>query len=134
MKIPKLFPIFVKKILPSTDEGRILTQCFLVDENKKIIAYGQSVQNPIDNFNRKLGNRIAFNRASYAASLISEGITETVRTCLHTSTPHWAIRTAGLANFYEHDDYLVNLLNRIDITKRKELVWDEKTHRYQLQN
>lgn len=39
------------------------TDCFITNSNREVVASGWSKCAAIDNFNRKLGNKIAFGRA-----------------------------------------------------------------------
>ena len=58
----KLYPIFIRQGEPDLRE-RVITQCFLITEEKKVVAFGQSFKRPLDNFDRKKGLKIALGRA-----------------------------------------------------------------------
>ena len=58
----KLYPIFIRPG-GGTIRGRVSTQCFLITEDKKAVAFGQAFKRPEDNFDRKKGMRIALGRA-----------------------------------------------------------------------
>lgn len=58
----KLYPIFIRHGEPNSYE-RLITQCFLITEDKKIVAFGQAFKRPEDNFDRKKGLKIALGRA-----------------------------------------------------------------------
>jgi hypothetical protein len=58
----KLYPIFIRPLGEAVG-GRVYTQCFLITEEKKVVAFGQAFKRPEDNFDRKRGMRIALGRA-----------------------------------------------------------------------
>ncbi len=64
----------IKNIFSHTEEisrdgeKHHVTQCFILI-NGKIASMGIAIQNPIDNYNKKLGNKIAFGRATKALKL-----------------------------------------------------------------
>ena len=58
----KLYPIFIRQGEPDLRE-RVITQCFLITEEKHVVAFGQSFKRPLDNFDRKKGLKIALGRA-----------------------------------------------------------------------
>ena len=59
----KLYPIFIRQEDPTVAFKRIVTQCFLITEDKNVVAFGQSFKRPLDNFDRKKGLKIALGRA-----------------------------------------------------------------------
>jgi hypothetical protein len=74
-----------------TMNGRIVTMCWLFDDNGKPVSYGQAVKRPEDNFNRKLGNTIASGRAHVALSTGRSVPCRITRTPRYTRLDHRAV-------------------------------------------
>lgn len=81
-------------------DGRVLTRCFLLN-GERPVAYGQALKRPEDNYDRKLGNLIARNRA-YKAFAERKRVD-----CQRTASPRYAV----ILRAYE--DY--DLLNHIRV-------------------
>jgi hypothetical protein len=60
----KIYPLYAKEYVQG---NQVDTYCFLLDENKHVVSAGISFQNKQDQFNRRLGNKIALGRALKAA-------------------------------------------------------------------
>ncbi len=56
----KLYPLYLNE---KTHTERVITYCYLLDENKNIISSGFSIKMPKEHLNRKIGKEKAFNRA-----------------------------------------------------------------------
>lgn len=56
----KLYPLYLNE---KTHTNRVITYCYLLDENKNIVSSGFSIKMPHDHPNRHAGKEKAFNRA-----------------------------------------------------------------------
>jgi hypothetical protein len=55
----------LKEQIPNSSK-RLVTECFLINENKDIVSYGASILMPKDHFSRKRANHISLERAKKA--------------------------------------------------------------------
>ena len=82
------------------DDGSVLTRCFLLN-GENPVAYGQALKRPEDNYDRKLGNLIARNRAHKAFA-------ERKRVpCRHTASPRYA------PIVYDHEELYEKMMETV---------------------
>ncbi len=56
----KLYPLYLNE---KTHTQRVITYCYLLDENKNIVSSGFSIKMPHDHPDKKAGKQRAYNRA-----------------------------------------------------------------------
>lgn len=56
----KVYPMYLYE---KTHTQRVITYCYLLDENKNIVSSGFSIKMPKEHLERKIGKEKAFNRA-----------------------------------------------------------------------
>lgn len=65
----KVFPVFQRTVAvdtPIDGKGRVVTQCYLLDDKKQILSYGASIKCIKDKDEPKVGKHLAFERAKKA--------------------------------------------------------------------
>ena len=100
--------------------GRIITECFIIDEKKNIVAVGRTVFNPtIDTDDKKLGYGIALNVAKDGLKKAIEY--KIVRLCSSQISrfhgmPPWVVDFTGMLVF---NNKVMERIEKMDLRFRK---------------